>query len=35
LFALAEGYYSGYTTYAANTNGVRTIQVMRLTPEPR
>jgi deazaflavin-dependent oxidoreductase (nitroreductase family) len=33
LLALAEGYYSGYTTYAANTNGVRTIQVMRLTPE--
>jgi deazaflavin-dependent oxidoreductase (nitroreductase family) len=33
LFALAEGSYSGYTTYAANTNGVRTIQVLRLTPE--
>lgn len=32
LFALAEEYYSGYTRYAANTNGIRTIQVMRLTP---
>lgn len=32
LFALAEGYYSGYTTYAANTDGIRTIPVLRLTP---
>ncbi len=32
LFALAEDYYSGYTTYAANTDGIRTIQVMRVTP---
>jgi deazaflavin-dependent oxidoreductase (nitroreductase family) len=32
LFALAEGYYSGYTTYAANTDGIRTIPLLRLTP---
>ncbi len=32
LYALAEGYYSGYTTYALNTDGIRTIPVMRLTP---
>ena len=32
LFALAEGYYSGYTTYAANIDGIRTIPVLRLTP---
>jgi deazaflavin-dependent oxidoreductase (nitroreductase family) len=31
LYALAVGYYSGYATYAANTNGVRTIPVLRLT----
>ena len=34
LFALAEAFYSGYTTYAAKTSGVRTIQVLRLTPKP-
>src|ERR1700737_4072240 len=33
LFELAEGYASNFTTYAANTNGVRTIPVLRLTPE--
>jgi len=32
LYALAEGYYAGYTTYASKTDGVRTIQVMLLTP---
>ena len=32
LFALAEGYYSGYGTYATRTNGVRPIPVLRLTP---
>jgi len=32
LYAMAEGYYSGYSTYAANTDGVRTIPVVRLTP---
>ena len=32
LYALAEGYYAGYTTYALKTDGVRTIPVMRLTP---
>ncbi len=32
LFALAEGYYSGYSRYAANTDGVRVIAVLRLTP---
>ena len=32
LFALAEAYYSGYARYAANTNGIRTIRVMRLAP---
>ncbi len=33
LFALAEGYVSSYKSYAANTDGVRTIQVLRLTPD--
>jgi hypothetical protein len=32
LYALAEGYYAGYTTYALNTEGIRTIPVMRLMP---
>ena len=32
LFTLAQGYYSGYTAYAENTSGIRTIQLMRLTP---
>jgi deazaflavin-dependent oxidoreductase (nitroreductase family) len=33
LFALVERYASNYTSYAANTNGIRTIPVVRLTPE--
>jgi deazaflavin-dependent oxidoreductase (nitroreductase family) len=33
LFALAERYASNFTSYAANTNGIRTIPVLRLTPE--
>ncbi|WCB94317.1 hypothetical protein DSM104299_03049 [Baekduia alba] len=32
LYALAVGYYSGYATYATNTDGIRTIAVFRLTP---
>jgi deazaflavin-dependent oxidoreductase (nitroreductase family) len=32
LYALAERHYSGYATYAANTDGVRTIPVLRLAP---
>ena len=32
LFALAEDLYSGYTRYSENTSGIRTIQVIRLTP---
>ncbi len=33
LFALAERYASNFTSYAANTDGVRIIPVLRLTPE--
>jgi hypothetical protein len=33
LFALAERYASNFATYAANTNGIRTIPVLRLTPD--
>jgi deazaflavin-dependent oxidoreductase (nitroreductase family) len=33
LFALAEGYGSNFTSYATNTDGIRTIPVLRLTPE--
>jgi deazaflavin-dependent oxidoreductase (nitroreductase family) len=32
LFALAERHYAGYAKYAAKTDGVRTIPVLRLTP---
>jgi hypothetical protein len=32
LYALAERHYSGYATYTANTDGVRTIPVLRLAP---
>jgi deazaflavin-dependent oxidoreductase (nitroreductase family) len=35
LFALAERYACNFTSYAANTNGIRTIPVLRLTPEAR
>ena len=45
LFALVERYWptnqhptqvvSNFTSYAANTNGIRTIPVLRLTPEAR
>jgi hypothetical protein len=35
LFALVERYASNLTSYAANTNGIRTIPVLRLTPEAR
>ena len=44
-FALVERYWptnqhptqvaSNFTSYAANTNGIRTIPVLRLTPEAR
>ncbi|BBY83644.1 nitroreductase family deazaflavin-dependent oxidoreductase [Mycolicibacterium pulveris] len=34
LFGLAEGYASNFKSYAALTRGVRSIPVMRLTPEP-
>ena len=33
LFALMERYASNYTSYAMNTNGIRKIPVLRLTPE--
>jgi deazaflavin-dependent oxidoreductase (nitroreductase family) len=33
LFALVERYSSNFNWYAANTNGIRTIPVLRLTPE--
>jgi deazaflavin-dependent oxidoreductase (nitroreductase family) len=33
LFALGERYASNFTSYAENTNGVRTIPVLRLMPE--
>lgn len=32
LFALASELYPGYTNYAAHTDGIRTIRVLRLTP---
>ena len=32
LWALAQGAYSGYTNYAANTDGIRTIAILRVTP---
>ncbi len=33
LFALMERYFPNFKNYAANTNGIRTIPVLRLTPE--
>ena len=33
LFALMERYFPNFTTYAANTDGIRTIPVLRLTPQ--
>jgi hypothetical protein len=33
LFALMERYFPNFTNYAANTNGIRAIPVLRLTPE--
>jgi hypothetical protein len=33
LFALMERYSANFTNYAANTKGIRTIPVLRLTPE--
>jgi deazaflavin-dependent oxidoreductase (nitroreductase family) len=33
LFALVERYFPNFTNYAANTYGIRTIPVLRLTPE--
>ena len=33
LFALAERYFTNFTSYAANTDGIRTIPVLRLTPD--
>ena len=33
LFALIERYASNFHSYAANTNGIRTIPVLRLKPE--
>ncbi len=33
LFALVERYASNFNSYAANTNGIRTIPVLRMTPE--
>ena len=35
LFALAEGYASNFASYAVKTDGVRTINVFRLSPEAR
>ncbi len=35
LFALMEGYFPNFTNYAANTEGIRTIPVLRLRPEVR
>ena len=34
LFELVECYAANFTSYAANTNGIRIIPVLRLTPEP-
>ena len=33
LFGLMERYFPNFTNYAANTNGIRAIPVLRLTPE--
>jgi hypothetical protein len=33
LFALAEGYASNFASYAVKTDGVRTINVFRLSPD--
>lgn len=33
LFGLMERYFPNFTNYAANTDGIRTIPVLRLTPE--
>ncbi len=33
LFALAEGYASNFASYAAKTDGIRTINVFRLSPD--
>lgn len=35
LFALAEGYASNFASYAVKTDGVRTINVFRLSPDDR
>lgn len=35
LFGLAEAYISNFKTYAENTNGIRSIPVLRLTPQAR
>jgi deazaflavin-dependent oxidoreductase (nitroreductase family) len=32
LFALMERYFTNFTNYAASTSGIRTIPVLRLTP---
>ena len=32
LFSLAEGAYGNFRNYAASTDGIRTIPVLRLTP---
>ena len=34
LFALMERYLPSFSTYAASTTGIRTIPVLRLTPQP-
>lgn len=33
LYALAEGYFANYASYATRTDGVRAIPVLRLTPK--
>ncbi len=33
LYSLVERYSANFVNYAANTNGIRTIPVLRLTPE--
>jgi hypothetical protein len=33
LFALASDPYRGYANYAQKTDGIRTIRVLRLTPQ--
>jgi deazaflavin-dependent oxidoreductase (nitroreductase family) len=35
LYALIERYASNYSSYATNTNGIRNIPVLRLTPKGR